>query len=98
MANMLLSNGNWVPKSKFTGGGRGGNSHLQYPHKQHHNNISLGMRDALLSPNPQEISTTLTVVNADFCTHRCSTCITEIPVLGNHVQPINQKEENRGET
>jgi len=70
MAKILLSNRHWLlkkqsPRKKK----KKKNNSLQYLHGQHCNNISLGMGDALLSPNPQEISTSLTLVDAGFSTH-----------------------------
>lgn len=52
---------------------------------------------ALLSPNLQQISTSVLLINADFCTHQGSTCTTATLILGSHVQPVSQKQGNRGE-
>lgn len=46
---------------------------------------------AVLSPHPQEISTSVLLINANFSTHQGSTSTTiAMLILGNHVQPESQ--------
>lgn len=72
-------------------------SYLEYPHRHNHSTISLRM-SAVLSPNPHEISTSVLLINADFCIHQGSTSTTAILIPDNHAQPVGQKQGKRGET